>query len=113
MIHNGKKIIASYPQLHNTLPVPKETVQAWIDAGCPNEAIVEFEYWLGIAELNEVAENEDKSLLDDEHYYPKTDQSGNLILTLCKSQITFIPLPRQAITYELIICPLLPALTLI
>jgi hypothetical protein len=32
-----KKVIASYPQLEGTLPISKETVQAWIDAGTPLE----------------------------------------------------------------------------
>jgi hypothetical protein len=32
-----KKIIASYSQLEGTLPISKETVQAWIDAGVPKE----------------------------------------------------------------------------
>jgi hypothetical protein len=37
-----KKIIASYPQLPGTLPISKETVQAWIDAGTPGEGSVEI-----------------------------------------------------------------------
>lgn len=35
-----KKTIASYPQLEGTLPISKETVQAWIDAGIPGECSV-------------------------------------------------------------------------
>jgi hypothetical protein len=37
-----KKVIASYPQLEGTLPISKETVQAWIDAGTPEECSVEM-----------------------------------------------------------------------
>lgn len=32
-----KKIIASYPHIEGTLPISKETVQAWIDDGTPLE----------------------------------------------------------------------------
>jgi hypothetical protein len=35
-----KKVIASYPQLEGTLPISKETVQAWIDSGTPLEVIL-------------------------------------------------------------------------
>ena len=38
-----KKIIASYPQIEGTLPISKETVQAWIDSGTPGEGSVEME----------------------------------------------------------------------
>lgn len=34
-----KRVIASYPQLPGTLPISKETVQAWIDAGRPDEGL--------------------------------------------------------------------------
>lgn len=37
-----KKILASYPQIEGTLPISKETVQAWIDAGIPDSAGVEL-----------------------------------------------------------------------
>jgi hypothetical protein len=37
-----KKVIASYPQIEGTLPISKETVQAWIDAGTPGEGSVGF-----------------------------------------------------------------------
>jgi hypothetical protein len=35
--HQVYKIVASYPQIPNTLSISKETVQAWIDAGTPGE----------------------------------------------------------------------------
>jgi hypothetical protein len=37
------QIIASYPQIEGTLPISKETVQAWIDKGTPEEGSVEME----------------------------------------------------------------------
>jgi hypothetical protein len=37
-----KKVIASYPHIQGTLPISKETVQAWIDAGTPGEGSVEM-----------------------------------------------------------------------
>lgn len=36
-----KKIIASYPHIEGTLPISKETIQVWIDAGTPEEGVVE------------------------------------------------------------------------
>lgn len=33
----AKKVEASYPHIERTLPISKETVQAWIDAGTPGE----------------------------------------------------------------------------
>jgi hypothetical protein len=38
-----KKVIASYPQIEGTLPISKETVQEWIDAGTPEEGTVDTE----------------------------------------------------------------------
>ena len=40
--HRYKKIIASYPHIEDTLPISKETVQAWIDAGIPGKGSVEM-----------------------------------------------------------------------
>jgi len=40
-----KKVIASYPRIPGTLPISKETVQAWIDSGTPEEGSVEMLYW--------------------------------------------------------------------
>jgi hypothetical protein len=37
-----KKVIASYPHIEGTLPISKETVQAWIDSGTPGECSVEM-----------------------------------------------------------------------
>jgi hypothetical protein len=39
---NVKKIIASYPNLHGTLPISKETIQEWINLGTPEEGSVEI-----------------------------------------------------------------------
>ena len=38
-----KKVVASYPQLTGTLPISQDTVQQWIDAGCPDGGSVEVE----------------------------------------------------------------------
>jgi hypothetical protein len=54
------KIIASYPQLEGTLPISKETVQAWIDSGTPGEGSIKY------------AEIEPNKLLGD--------SDGNLLL---------------------------------
>ena len=42
ILSHCKKIIASYPQIEGTLPISKETVQAWIDGGIPKEGSVEM-----------------------------------------------------------------------
>jgi hypothetical protein len=36
------EILASYPQIPGTIPISKETVQAWIDAGTPGEGSVKL-----------------------------------------------------------------------
>ena len=36
-LSNCKKIVAAYPHIEGTLPISKETIQAWIDAGTPGE----------------------------------------------------------------------------
>jgi len=41
-----KKIIASYPHIQGTLPISKETVQAWIDAGTPEEGAIHEEIYM-------------------------------------------------------------------
>jgi hypothetical protein len=38
-----KKVIASYPHIEGTLPISKETVQAWIDAGTPREGVIFYD----------------------------------------------------------------------
>ena len=44
--HQWKKVIASYPQLPNILPISKETIQQWIDSGTPGEGIVSEEIYI-------------------------------------------------------------------
>jgi hypothetical protein len=39
------EIIASYPQIEDTLPISKEAIQAWIDAGTPEDGSVDMLYW--------------------------------------------------------------------
>jgi hypothetical protein len=41
--HRYKKVIASYPHIEGTLPISKETVQAWIDSGTPRDGTVDTE----------------------------------------------------------------------
>jgi len=62
------KVIASYPTLENTLPISKETVQAWIDAGTPGEGSVE------------VKENHNPLDYNDVCLSNKVDPQGNLLL---------------------------------
>jgi len=44
-IRYARKVIASYPQLEGTLPISKETVQSWINAGTPGEGSVDKQEW--------------------------------------------------------------------
>jgi hypothetical protein len=37
------KLIASYPQIEGTLPISKETVQAWIDSGTPGGGVIFYD----------------------------------------------------------------------
>jgi hypothetical protein len=62
------KIVASYPQLEGTLPISKETVQAWIDSGTPGEGSVENHPYL--------IRNGDNTVFDDFN----VDTQGNLLL---------------------------------
>ena len=68
-----KKIIASYPQIEGTLSISKETVQAWIDAGTPEEGSVtidkEFDDWYELMELKSYP-----------NWKPVVDTKGNLLL---------------------------------
>jgi hypothetical protein len=73
---NAKKIIASYPHILGTLPISKETIQEWINAGTPEEGNIE--------------------IIDDNNFHLKEDWSyvnkeitsflGNLILKFDKEE---------------------------
>jgi hypothetical protein len=65
------KIVASYPQIPNTLSISKETVQAWIDAGTPGEGSVETDDTIYVSVVK------GKVLYGDP---TKLDPQGNLIL---------------------------------
>ena len=67
------KIIASYPQLEGTLPISKETVQAWIDAGTPGE---------GHTNIDEDYDDwyEQMELTSYPSWKPKLDTQGKLSL---------------------------------
>jgi hypothetical protein len=78
-----KKIIASYPQLEGTLPISKETVQAWIDAGTPGEGNVEMiqKKPVGCSILNcEGMRTGSCDCFDEKWKIPKHDLQGNLLL---------------------------------
>jgi len=42
---DDKNVIASYPNIEGTLPLSKETVQAWIDCGSPVEGGIDIDYY--------------------------------------------------------------------
>jgi len=72
-----KAVLASYPQLPNTLPIAKETVQVWIDSDTPIEGSVEtdkeFDDWYEQMELNSYPS-----------WKPTVDPQGNLPLNFDK-----------------------------
>ena len=70
-----KKIIASYPHIEGTLPISKETVQAWIDAGTPGKGSVDFELVRPCDLRDDQPEKEDKILT-----YFRIGSQGNLLL---------------------------------
>jgi hypothetical protein len=79
---NGYRVVASYPQIEGTLPISKETVQAWIDAGTPKEGIVnliEGHYILTTYDQNDIW-----VLFDVPR--PVVDLQGNLILKFDKEE---------------------------
>ena len=75
------KVIASYPQIEGTLPISKETVQAWINAGTPGEGSVEMYECYGKCEHN-------NDYVCDRYgcqtFKPKIDHQGNLLLKFDK-----------------------------
>jgi hypothetical protein len=78
-----KKLIASYPQLEGTLPISKETVQTWIDAGTPEESSVEMiqKKPVGCSILNcEGMRTGSCDCFDEKWKIPKHDPQGNLLL---------------------------------
>jgi len=79
-----KKVIASYPHIESTLPIAKETVQAWIDSGTPGDGSVEFKKTI---ENSIVEEWEKINVL-------KVDSQGNLLLKFSKTNIDRLPYPE-------------------
>jgi hypothetical protein len=77
---NNWKVIASYPQIEGTLPISKETVQKWIDAGTPGEGSVEMKHkctgrnTIGTTPAGEPIKM--NSFIET----PKLDPQGNLLL---------------------------------
>jgi hypothetical protein len=68
------QIIASYPQIEGTLPISKETVQAWIDSGTPGEGLVKreqnYKFPAVPGPFKEIKDN----------FYYGIDPQGNLLL---------------------------------
>jgi hypothetical protein len=97
-----KKVIASYPQLEGTLPISKETVQAWIDAGTPEECGVDKHEWSTVLNdsitIKHLVKNNWKLVkselpkppFDDAlmYYYERNtlDPQGNLLLEFPEQQ---------------------------
>jgi hypothetical protein len=71
------KIIASYPQIEGTLPISKETVQAWIDAGTPGEGSVEIDDTIYCSVVKGKVKYGDPT---------KLDPQGNLLLEFLEQQ---------------------------
>jgi hypothetical protein len=74
-----KKIIASYPQIEGTLPISKETIQAWIDAGTPGEGSVDMLYWCKNGDSLSGCEKQTHCNCSD-NTEPDVDRQGNLLL---------------------------------
>ena len=70
--HQVYKIVASYPQIPNTLSISKETVQAWIDAGTLGEGSVVYDDFTTYTQTIAGQIKKPKT--------PKLDPQGNLIL---------------------------------
>jgi hypothetical protein len=87
---NPKKIIASYPQLPGTLPISKETVQAWIDSGTPEEGTV------NLIEGHYIPSTYDKpdNWVDFDVPRPEVDTKSNLLLEFGKKIINTLPYPE-------------------
>jgi hypothetical protein len=70
-----KKILASYPQIGGTLPISKETVQAWINSGKPGEGNVEIDDTIYCSVVKGKVKYGDPT---------KLDHQGNLLLEFGK-----------------------------
>ena len=105
-----KKIIASYPHIEGTLPISKETVQAWIDSGTPGEGSVDKHEWSTVLNdsitIKHLVKNNWKLVkselpkppFDDAlmYYYERNtlDPQGNLLLEFGKKIIDTLPYPE-------------------
>jgi hypothetical protein len=105
-----KKLIASYPQIEGTLPISKETVQAWIDNGTPEECSVDKHEWSTVLNdsitIKHLVKNNWKLVkselpkppFDDAlmYYYERNtlDPQGNLLLEFDKKIINTLPYPE-------------------
>ena len=86
-------VIASYPKTDDTLPISKQTVQAWIDAGCPQECEYETTEFIEGSYLHHCKICNNK-FFGDKYFYichdccdkPNTDTNGCIVLTFEKAQ---------------------------
>lgn len=95
-ISDYKKVIASYPHIEGTLPIDKKTIQAWLDNGTPNEAIIEMKYknTIGITPAGNPIK------IDSFIEVPHLDSQDNLQLTFPMSaydgtDFKTLPTPKQ------------------
>jgi hypothetical protein len=70
-----RKVIASYPHVIGSLPISKETVEAWIDAGTPGEGSVEIDDTIYCSVVKGKVKYGDPT---------KLDPQGNLLLEFGK-----------------------------
>ena len=88
ILSHCKKVIASYPHIEGTLPISKETVQAWIDAGTPEEGSVEVVDWNCLRPDICKCYNQQKFYPYCKYYKDsngtKLDSKGNLLLEFDK-----------------------------
>jgi len=75
-------IVASYPQLPNSLPISKETVKAWIDSGTPVEGSVLINTECPYPGNNCTCVGKCKAATNK----PKLDPQGNLLLEFGKEK---------------------------
>ena len=84
--HRYKKVIASYPQIEGTLSISKETVQAWIDSGTPEEGSVDMLYWCKNGDSLAGCEKQTHCNCSD-NTEADIDSKGNLLLEFDKKPL--------------------------
>jgi hypothetical protein len=77
------EIIASYPQIEDTLPISKEAIQAWIDAGTPEKGSIDMLYWCKNGDSLAGCEKQTHCNCSD-NTEADIDSKGNLLLEFGK-----------------------------